>query len=77
MAAIPTSPNPSRDAMDNGLVTGVLNNGTAGFPRLEIDDFCQDNVRLNLYLLALEDLQKNDKFNTDPWSWFQIQGIHG
>ena len=78
MAAVPSSsPNPSWDAILSGNVTGVMNNGTNGFPRLEIDEFCQDNDRLNLFLLALESIQNNDKFLSDPWSYFQIQGIHG
>lgn len=68
--------NPARDAINQRWVVGIPNGGP-GYPRLEIDDFCQDYARLNLYLLALEQLQSNDRWRDDMWCWFQVQGIHG
>lgn len=53
----------------SGLQTGKIE------PRLEIDEFALDTDVLNLFLLALIELQ--NKPYDDPWSWFQIAGIHG
>jgi tyrosinase len=59
-------------------ITGRRSDGGQIFPRLEIDEFCQDPLALNLFLLALSELQKNDPQNlTDVWSWFSLSGIHG
>lgn len=70
------APNLTRQAIIARRVDGCRNNGDNGYPRLEIDDFCQNEAMLNLYLLAMEALQLNHNFR-DPWSWFMIQGIHG
>jgi hypothetical protein len=43
--------------------------------RLEIDDFCQDAIQTNLFLLALADLQNNDVNLKTSWlSYFHIAG---
>ncbi|KAF2839440.1 Di-copper centre-containing protein [Patellaria atrata CBS 101060] len=69
--------NIARQHIQEGVVAGILNNGKKGYPRLEIDDFCQDYARLNLYLLAMSAIQDPNNDIKDLWSWFQIQGIHG
>jgi tyrosinase len=61
------------EAISQGCVSG-LKTGKVEL-RLEIDEFVLDKDVLNLFLLALDQLQK--KPWTDPWSWFQISGIHG
>jgi len=58
------------EAIQNGYVSG-LETGKIE-PRLEIDEFILDKHVLNLFLLALIELQQKD-YN-DPWSWFQIAG---
>lgn len=57
-----------------GLETGLM-------PRLEIDEFSLDKYVLNLFLIALINLQakeyKNENQETpDYWSWFQIAGMY-
>lgn len=58
------------EAIDGGYVTGLKTGNI--LPRLEIDEFALDKDVLNLFLLALENLQSLDYNN--PWSWFQISG---
>lgn len=70
--------NPSSDAIKNGHVTGLRDPAGRISQRFEIDQFCQNEDMLNLYLLALEDLQINDPPNLgSPWSWFGFGRIHG
>ncbi|KAH0542306.1 hypothetical protein GP486_008647, partial [Trichoglossum hirsutum] len=58
-------------------ITGTRSPGGQCYPRLEIDAFCQDAVSLNLFLLALAELQGNGSDNLkNKWSWFSISGIH-
>ncbi|KAH6671189.1 hypothetical protein B0J14DRAFT_670158 [Halenospora varia] len=51
--------------------------------RVEIDEFIDDNDMTNLFLLALEELYKEDatksqaKKNEDWWTYYSISGIHG
>ena len=46
--------------------------------RMEIDDFCQNEDMLNLYLLALARMQANNPENLKGlWSWFGLGRIHG
>lgn len=57
-----------------GLETGLM-------PRLEIDEFALDKDVLNLFLIALINLQSKEYKNGDPetpdyWSWFQIAGMY-
>ena len=57
-----------------GLETGLM-------PRLEIDEFALDKDVLNLFLIALINLQAKEYKNEDPenpdyWSWFQIAGMY-
>jgi len=53
--------------------------GEPNAPRKEIDLFCQDENMLNLYLLALQEMQKNDDptYLASNWSWFGLGRIHG
>jgi Common central domain of tyrosinase len=58
-----------------GLTSGVrLHNGKLRVRR-EIDDFIKDNDVTNIFMLGLDDLMKTDW--RDPFSYFQIAGIHG
>src|SRR4051812_9756466 len=45
-------------------------------PRLEIDEFIQDNAVTNLFLLALEALM-DKKYSLNWWSYYYIAKIHG
>jgi tyrosinase len=58
------------NAIDDGYVAGFQAEKIE--PRLEIDEFVLDRDVLNLFLLALIELQLKD--SDDPWSWFQIAG---
>jgi hypothetical protein len=60
-------------ALAEGYVVGV-ENGTVE-PRREIDEFVLDKDMLNLFLLALENIQDERHFH-EPFSWFQISGKH-
>jgi len=62
------------DGYIKGLETGLM-------PRLEIDEFALDKDVLNLFLIALINLQAKEYKNEDPespdyWSWFQIAGMY-
>jgi hypothetical protein len=57
-------------AIQNGVVSGIQTNDVQA--RLEIDEFVLDTDVLNIFLLALIELQI--KPYDDPWSWFQIAG---
>jgi hypothetical protein len=59
-----------QEAIGNGYVLGLKSDKVE--PRLEIDEFILDKDVLNLFLLALIQLQQ--KNHEDPWSWFQIAG---
>jgi hypothetical protein len=61
-------------AMKEGYVVGVKNGRVE--PRLEIDDFVRDKELLNMFLLALEQLQLEGDYENRPWSWFQIAGTY-
>ena len=58
--------------MKNGYITGLHTDNGNIEPRLEIDEFVLDRDVLNVFLLALINLQGRDY--DDPWSWFQIAG---
>jgi hypothetical protein len=57
-------------AINQGYVVGLKSSKVV--PRLEIDEFILDKEVLNLFLLAIIELQAKDY--SDPWSWFQIAG---
>jgi hypothetical protein len=59
-----------KDAISQGYVLGLQSGKIE--PRLEIDEFILDKDVLNLFLLAIIELQSKDY--TDSWSWFQIAG---
>ena len=61
---------------DQGLTVGVVSSDGVPRERKEIDDFVKDTDLLNLYLLALIDLQRTARWE-DAFSYFQIAGIHG
>ena len=63
-------------AQDQGFTIGVVSTDGASRERKEIDDFVKDTDVLNLYLLALIDLQRTARWE-DHFSYFQIAGIHG
>jgi hypothetical protein len=63
----------SAQAEAAGYVVGVNTGDGQVYPRLEIDDFVQDNDVLNLFLIALTQLQ-DEKISDQPFSWFQISG---
>ena len=63
----------AQKAIEGGYITG-LKTGKI-LPRLEIDEFILDKDVLNLFLLALIELQNKDYL--DSWSWFQISGTRG
>lgn len=50
-------------------------------PRVEIDEFLDDNAMTNLFLLALADMQKEDpqkrqaNGNEDWWTFYSLSGI--
>jgi hypothetical protein len=49
------------------------------YPRLEIDTLVKDADALNIFLLAIADMQINEKngaqvWKDDPHSWFQMAG---
>ena len=62
------------DAQRDGFVVGLKTDQV--LPRLEIDEFILDKDVLNLFLLALIQLQ-DDKIHTEPFSWYQIAGECG
>jgi tyrosinase len=64
----------STTAQNDGYVVGVQNGKI--YPRLDIDEFVLDQDVLNLFVLALIKLQEDASYK-QPWSWFQISGIHG
>jgi hypothetical protein len=59
------------EAQNNGYIVGLKTGQVE--PRLEIDEFVQDKDVLNLFLLALIQLQ-DEKHHTEPFSWYQISG---
>lgn len=59
------------EAQQEGYVVGLRTGKVE--PRLEIDEFILDKDVLNLFLLALIQLQ-DDKYHKEPWSWYQICG---
>lgn len=59
------------EAQHEGYIVGVKTGKIE--PRLEIDDFILDEDVLNLFLLALIEMQ-DDKYHKQPWSWYQISG---
>lgn len=67
---------PAKKACREGVISKNKSFGDKSYPRMEIDHFCQDPDRLNLYLLALIELQKNDKLE-DIWSYFRLSALHG
>lgn len=67
---------PATTACRQGVISPFKSRGNKSYPRMEIDAFCQDERRLNLYLLALIELQDN-KDLADIWSYFRISAIHG
>ena len=62
----------AKEAQDNGYVVGLQDGNVQS--RLEIDEFVLDRDVLNLFLIALINLQQKDY--RDPWSWFQISGTN-
>jgi hypothetical protein len=60
----------AQQAIGKGYILGLKSDKIE--PRLEIDEFVLDKDVLNLFLLALLELQQ--KSYEDPWSWFQIAG---
>jgi hypothetical protein len=60
-----------QEALAKGYVVG-LNSGKVQ-PRLEIDEFILDKDVLNLFILALHELQRPQR-HTEAFSWFQIAG---
>jgi hypothetical protein len=61
------------EAQEEGYIVGLRTGKIE--PRLEIDEFILDKDVLNLFLLALIQLQ-DDKYHKEPWSWYQISGKH-
>ena len=55
------------------ITTGIKNAPVVC--RLELRTFVQDKDVFNLYVLAIDKMQKIDQ--KDPSSWFQLAGIHG
>ena len=62
----------AQEAINGGFVSGLQTDKLQ--PRLEIDEFALDKDVLNLFLMALVDLQSRNE--NDPWSWFQIAGAN-
>lgn len=62
------------EAQEGGFIVGLKTDEV--LPRLEIDEFILDTDVLNLFLLALIRLQ-DDKYHTEPFSWYQISGKQG
>jgi hypothetical protein len=62
----------AEEAMKSGYITGLHTDTGKIEPRLEIDEFVLDRDVLNIFLLALINLQGRNY--DDPWSWFQIAG---
>ena len=65
-----------QDAQDLGLTVGVVSSDGVPRARKEIDEFVKDTDVLNLYLLALIDLQRTSRWE-DTFAYFAIAGIHG
>jgi hypothetical protein len=67
-------------ADDRYLLKPLADDGKRGY-RLEIDEFMADNAMVNLFLLALSELQKNSlrEINGKPnWlNYYALAGIHG
>lgn len=59
------------ETQEDGYIVGMRTGKVE--PRLEIDEFILDKDVLNLFLLALIQLQ-DDKYHREPWSWYQICG---
>jgi hypothetical protein len=59
------------EAQEDGYLVGVRTGKIE--PRLEIDEFILDKDMLNLFLLALIQMQ-DDQYYKEPWSWYQICG---
>ncbi|KAL1618339.1 hypothetical protein SLS54_007316 [Diplodia seriata] len=64
-------------AQTDGVVIGL--HGVSGIqPRREIDDLVLNEPDMfNLFLLALESLQKDEGAHQDKMGYFQVSGIHG
>ncbi|CAG8980482.1 hypothetical protein HYALB_00013118, partial [Hymenoscyphus albidus] len=71
----------AQEAQARNFVTPIV--PAASKARVEIEEFIGDNEMTNLYLLALEALQKEDanksvvKKNEDWWTFYSLSGIHG
>jgi hypothetical protein len=75
---IPTGSHPSEVAVNGNYVTYAQSINHQPQPRYDIDRFCQDVNRLNLFLLALADMQGNGPDNLkSPWSYWGLASIHG
>lgn len=65
---------------DKYIVKALPNDGKRGY-RLEIDEFTEDNDMLNLFLLALIQLQLNSLTEVDGtpnWlNYYALSSIHG
>ena len=64
------------EAQEHGVVVGLKNATGQAVERLDIDKLLLDHPdTFNLFLLALEYLQNEDKSNNDKMGWFQIAGM--
>jgi tyrosinase len=70
-------------AQDNNIVLPLTHpSGGPKAYRLEIDEFLADNAMTNLFLLALEAMQKHSikkpgSNDANWWSFYSLAGIHG
>lgn len=64
---------PRQNGAERYIVQGV-NDGVIGV-RLELRELQANQPQWNLYLLGLQRMQAADQ--RDPFSWYQIMGIHG
>jgi tyrosinase len=55
------------------ITTGVPHGRTVS--RLELRNFLKDKDLTNLYLLAMDRMQRKDQ--NSPTSWYQLASIHG
>ena len=75
---IPEGSHPSEVAAKAGYVTYAQSINNQPQPRYDIDRFCQNRDRLNLFLLALANMQGNGPDNLkSPWSYWGMASIHG
>lgn len=68
----------AKDAQARNFVAPIVPDASKA--RVEIEEFLADNEMTNLYLLALEALQKEDvnksvaKKNEDWWTFYSLSG---